>query len=181
MKYNLQVLSEQIEPAGIEELQSFRFGDGSSFPTSYAVFAKQYGYGVTCGEFLIYVPMGDYCDSFTIQSGAIKATYGDVLESPDKVWFPLEPDADHALLRRLIPFSRSENGKYLFWDTKRSTPDEMDIYITDFNGLGFIKAAANLYELLDKMTNPDRFKEVFPLFVREPLPATFKPLRKVWG
>lgn len=181
MKYNLQVLSEPVEPAGVEELQAFRFGDGSPFPASYVRFAKQYGYGVTCGEFLIYVPMGDYCDSFTVQSAAIKATYADALESPDKVWFPLEPDADFDKLRRLIPFSRSENGYYLFWDAKRREPDEMDIYITDFKGLGFIKAAANLYELLDKMTNPDRFKEVFPLFAREPLPATFWPLRKISG
>ncbi len=177
-KYNLQILREQKEPVNMDELIRFRFDDGSSFPTSYIDFAKQYGFGRTCGEFLIYVPMGDYCDSFFNQTLAIKRTYSDVLRSPNDVWFPLKPDVDFEKLKRLIPFARSENGNYLFWDSERSIPDEMDIYITDFGGLGFIKTASSLYELIEKMTDSNQFKKVFPLFYKDALPATFEPIQK---
>ena len=178
MKYILNTSPEEKTPANEVELNSFRFNDGSAFPVSYIEFAQQFGYGITCGEFMIYVPMGDYCDSFSNQNKAIKSTYSDVLKNPDDVWFPLEPDADFETLSRLIPFGKSENGYYLFWDSKRSSPNEMDIYITDFRGLGFVKAAGNLYELIAKMTNSEHFKEVFPRFRQEELPATFKPLQK---
>ena len=138
MKYTLQVSSGEKTPVNTHELTSFRFADGSAFSASYVDFARQFGYGITCGEFMIYIPMGDYCDSFLNQSKAIKNTYCDVLENPD----------------------------------------EMDIYITDFSGLGFVKTAGNLYELIEKMTNPEYFRKVFPRFRKEALPATFKPLQK---
>jgi hypothetical protein len=178
MKFNLQMLEGKQEPAALEELLAFRFEDGTGFPASYIEFAKQYGYGVTCDQFLIYVPLGDYCDSFKNQSRAIRGTYSDVLGSAEDVWFDLAPDVDFEKLKRLIPFAGSENGNYLFWDPARKTPDEMDIYITDFRGLGFVKAAANLQELIEKMTSAERYKEVSPLFYKEPLPATFRPVQK---
>jgi len=177
MKYSLQVLTDEITHANIDELIEFRFANGLAFPTSYIDFAQQFGYGVTCGEFLIYVPMGNYCDSFSIRSKAIKGTYNDVLEDHNNLWFPLEPDVDFEKLDSLIPFASSENGYYLFWDSTKSLVGEMDIYITDFRGLGFIKVAKNLYELIKKMTSSIYFKEVFPLFRQNSLPATFKPLK----
>ena len=122
MKYNLKISLSEKTSANTDELTSFRFADGSAFPVSYVDFAQQFGYGITCGEFIVYIPRGDYCDSFLNQSKAIKNTYCDVLEKPDDVWFPLEPDADFEILRRLIPFAKSENGYYLFWDSERSVP-----------------------------------------------------------
>lgn len=176
MEYNLQVVEGTTKPIKRDKLSSFKFEDGTSFPASYVDFAIQYGYGVTCGQFLIYMPIASNCDSFTNQSQVIKSTYSDVLGNPGDVWFPLEPDMDFEKLKRLIPFAKSENGYYLFWDIVRNTSNEMDIYITDFGGLGFIKAASNLYELIAKITSPEHFKEVFPLFVQEALPATFRPI-----
>lgn len=177
MAYDLIMLSAEKGPVSLEELHAFRIEDGTSFPASYIRFAEQYGFGVTCGQFLIYMPMGNHCDSISKRSRAIRSTYEDVLGNPNNVWFPLEPDMHFEKLKRLIPFAGSENGYYLFWDTQRSAPDEMDIYITDFRGLGFIRAAGNLYELIEKMTSLERFKEVFPLFRSEELPATFRSLR----
>jgi hypothetical protein len=172
------MLEGKKEPVNLDEMLSYRFGDGTSFPTSYIEFARQYGFGLTCGEFLIYIPMGGYCDSFFSQSCAIKGTYSDVLGNPNDVWFDIEPDVDFERLKRLIPFASSDNGNYLFWDSARTVPNEMDIYITDFRGLGFVKAASSLYELIEKMTDPKQFKEVFPLFYQEELPATFMPFQK---
>lgn len=119
--------------------------------------------------------MGDYPDSFVNQSAGIKSTYSDVLCNPDEVWFDLEPDADIEVLRRLVPFSKSENGFYLFWDVD-SGKDEMDIYVSDFNGLGFVKAASSLCEFFERVTSAERYKQVFPLFRQSPLPATFEPI-----
>lgn len=176
-KYSLQLLKGEKEPVFSQELISYRFDDGSSFPVSYVDFAKQYGYGRTCGEFFIYIPMRDYCDSFFNRCKAIKSTYNHLLNNPDDVWFDLKPDADFEMLKRLIPFAKSENGYYLFWDPYGSIANEMDIYITDFR-TGFIKVARNLYELIDKMTSAQHFQEVFPLFRQQPLPATFEPMKR---
>lgn len=173
MEFDLQVTRESTNSVDKHALLSFKFEDGVSFPASYIEFAKQYGYGVTCGEFLIYIPLKNNCDSFFNRSLAIKSTYEDVLGNADDVWFDLGPDVDFEKLQRLIPFAKSENGYYLFWDSKRFQIDEMDIYITDFSGLGFIKAANNLYEFIEKITSQEQFLKVFPRFVQKPLPATF--------
>lgn len=176
--FKLKVLDGKIEPVNNEELLSFRFEDGTSFPKSYVDFATQYGYGLTCGQFLIYMPIENHCDSFINQSCAIKNTYNDTLGNPQDVWFDLEPDVDFEKLKRLIPFAGSENGYYLFWDSNRTHADEMDIYITDFRGLGFVKAAANLYEFIEKITSSERYKEVFPFFATCELPDIFEPVQR---
>ena len=55
-----------------------------------------------------------------------------------------------------------------------SQDDEMDIYITDFRATGFLRVASNLYDFFDKVTSPDRYKEVLP-FAQGMLPNTFQP------
>jgi len=46
-------------------------------------FVRQYGYGLSCGLFIIYIPMGDYPDSFFIRSKEIISTYQDVLDNKE--------------------------------------------------------------------------------------------------
>lgn len=48
-------------------LHNFTFVNGKKFPPSYVSFVRQYGYGLSCGLFIIYIPMGDYPDSFFCQ------------------------------------------------------------------------------------------------------------------
>lgn len=62
--------------------------------------------------------MVDYCYSFIDQSNAIKNTYRDALSTPNDIWFDLAPEVDFEILKRLIPFAASENGNYLFGDSK---------------------------------------------------------------
>ncbi|MDR0817277.1 MAG: SMI1/KNR4 family protein, partial [Clostridiales Family XIII bacterium] len=174
----LSTVSDDFEKCEIDELSAFRFVNNRPFPSSYKDFSQVYGYGISCGEFIIYVPMGHYCDSFIFQSEVIKNTYADLLYKRADVWFPLGPDVNFEILRCLVPFSKSENGNYLFWDID-SGYDEMDIYITDFRGLGFIKAARDLYEFFDKVTSQERYNEVFPKLYGSPLPSTFRSLKKV--
>ena len=153
-------------------LHDFTFKNGRKFPSSYVSFVRQYGYGLSCGLFIIYTPMGDYPDSFFIRSKEIISTYQDVLDNKENLWFDVAPDLEYSRLKDLIPFGVSENGDYLFWDIM-STEDEMDIYITDFRATGFLRVASDLYELFYKVTSPDRYKEVLP-FAQEKLPTTFQ-------
>ena len=153
-------------------LHDFTFKNGRKFPFSYVSFVRQYGYGLSCGLFIIYIPMGDYPDSFFIRSKEIISTYQDVLDNKENLWFDVAPDLEYSRLKDLIPFGVSENGDYLFWDIM-SKEDEMDIYITDFRATGFLRVASDLYELFYKVTSPDRYKEVLP-FAQEKLPTTFQ-------
>lgn len=157
-------------------LHNFTFVNGKKFPPSYVSFVRQYGYGLSCGLFIIYIPMGDYPDSFFVRSREIISTYQDVLDNKEELWFDVAPDLEYSQLKDLIPFGVSENGDYLFWDIM-SKEDEMDIYITDFRATGFIRVATDLYDFFYKVTSPDKYKEVLP-FAQEMLPNTFQPFDK---
>ena len=95
-------------------LHDFTFVNGKKFPPSYVSFVRQYGYGLSCGLFIIYIPMGDYPDSFFVRSREIISTYQDVLDNKEELWFDVAPDLEYSKLKDLIPFGVSENGDYLF-------------------------------------------------------------------
>lgn len=158
----------------LDELEHFRFSNGSAFPESYKDFVRNYGYGVTLGEFLIYIPMGNKCDSIFTQTVAIKQSYIEDVCNAD-IWFDMEPDGSIELIKRLYPFASSENGMYLFWDIHHNK-SEYDIYMTDFRGNGIRKVGNHLYELFNNLTNSDTYKK-FDLFAIEPYPTTFKPMK----
>ena len=122
--------------------------------------------------------MDDYGDSWNIRTDAIKNTYYNDLIN-NNIWFELEPDGNIELLKRLVPFAASENGYYLFWDTTIMEKNEFNIYITDFNGIGFRNAGKTLYEVLEKMTHQKYYKEIFPVFEKEPLPKIFECLNRI--
>ncbi|MHC6203861.1 SMI1/KNR4 family protein [Breznakiellaceae bacterium SP9] len=148
-KYNLKVIGNSIEFGDIDFLDNYKFYNNTFFPDSYKDFVKKYGYGITLGEFFIYIPMDNYGDSWNIRTEAIKNTYyNDIIRN--NIWFELEPDGNIELLKRLVPFSSSENGEYLFWDPETKNGNEFNIYITDFRGMGFRKAGNTLYEVIGK-------------------------------
>ena len=60
-----------VEPktvATAEELDAFDLPGGLALPPSYRDYAEHLGYGLTCGLFLIYIPMDDLCDSLSVRS-----------------------------------------------------------------------------------------------------------------
>ena len=69
---------------------------------------------------------------------------------------------------------------YLFWDINsyNKEDDEMDIYMTDFRSIELRKVASNLNEFIDKITDINKYKELFPFSV-QPLPHIFKVLNLV--
>ena len=175
MSYNLKKVRDKLTLGSIELLHSHTFFNGRKFPQSYINFVENYGYGLSCDLFIIYVPMENYPDSFFIRSQEIIGTYQDVLDNEDELWFDMEPDLSYKKLKDLIPFAMSENGHYLFWDIESENSEEFDIYITDFKGLGFTKTGKNLYDFFEKLTSKNKFKEILP-FTESSLPATFEPI-----
>lgn len=172
MEFDLEITGNRLEKGDSSALETF------VFPKSYVDFVEKYGYGLSCNLFLIYIPMGDYPDSFFVRKDEIISTYQDVLDDEDEIWFDLEPDITYEQLKQMVPFGISENGHYLFWDTGESSENgEFNIYITDFRGVGFTKVASNLYEFFERVTSKEEFETVLP-FTQEALSKTFKPLEK---
>ncbi|SUB88398.1 Uncharacterised protein [Porphyromonas macacae] len=174
MEFYLEKNSDIITNGDISTLHSFTFKNGRKFPSSYISFVEKYGYGLSCGLFIIYIPMDNYPDSFFIRSKEIILTYQDVLDDEEKLWFDIEPDLKYEDLKNLIPFGMSENGHYLFWDImSKEKKDEMNIYITDFRGIGFLKVANDLYDFFEKVVSKSKYKEVLP-FTENALPNIFQ-------
>lgn len=80
----LYIIGEPVTQSDLIVLENFRFTNGKRFPRSYREFAKKYGYGLLCELFLIYVPLGDYCDSWENQTKILKDTFNDFILVDDK-------------------------------------------------------------------------------------------------
>jgi hypothetical protein len=171
---NLRILNNQITKVDLQFLENFQFSNGRKFPKSYREFAKKYGYGLLCDLFIIYVPLGDYCDSWINQTSVLKETFHDFISND---WYlTLEPDGDESLILDAVPFGKSENGEFLFWNiSSEPQKDEFDIYITDFGGIGVIKIAESMSEFINKITNLNLDSRINE-FVNHSLPQTFLPL-----
>ncbi|MDO6819041.1 SMI1/KNR4 family protein [Zobellia sp. 1_MG-2023] len=183
MSFNLKKIGNKIyEKGDLVSLYTYKFKNGKGFPKSYKEFVENYGYGLTGESFIVYIPMGNYGDSFHIQNPIFKEGFLDVLTWGDPEELNediLYPDGSLELLKRAEPFAKSVDGEYLFWDIESENEEgEFDIYITDFRGLGFTKVAENLYQFFDRITSKSDFKSIIP-FNEFPLSPTFKPFSKV--
>jgi hypothetical protein len=172
---DLKLIGTGKEDGDIDFLECYRFSNGRSFPNSYVDFVKKYGYGRSLAQFLIYVPLGEYGDSWNIRCNEIVSTYLEEVEETGELWFEVEPDGSIELVKRWIPFAMSENGYYLFWDPENGELNEFDIYITDFRGIGIRYAGKNLYDVVEKLTDENYYKEILP-FATSPLPKLFEPI-----
>jgi hypothetical protein len=142
------------------------------FPDSYVQFIERFGYGLTCDLFLIYPPLGNYCDSFHVQSLNIKSALLQVLRLDDPSYrFQLEPDGSEELIGNLVAFARSENSEQLYWDTSRFENREYPIYLGGRPGI--YHAGRDLRDFIQRVTDPASFKKIM-VFSTEPLPLTFR-------
>lgn len=166
----------------LDFLENFRFSNKRKFPISYKKFVKEYGYGRALGGWFIYIPMGNYGDSWLEQNPLFKERFEYVLDWDEEIVdMILEPDGSRELMQKCEPFAKSEDGSYLFWDIEsQPIEEEFDIYLTDFSGLGVRKVATSIDELFDKMTDNNLFKEVEPLFRQEPYPAIFECIEELY-
>jgi hypothetical protein len=163
--YTFERLRQQqsvIVPADADYLRNHRLADGLGFPPSYLDFATQLGWGRLCGLLLIYVPLGQYPDSWLVQSPKIKQYMDEFYEETEHDPFLLEPDGYQGLERSLLPFAMSENGEYLAWDLAHRTPDgELPIYVIASRLGGIRYGAENLYRFVEKCTDDAAAKTMF--------------------
>lgn len=146
---------------------------GTPFPPSYKAFIRRFGYGRTCGRFIIHPPMGNYPDSFHERSSALKCMLMKLIEEGDGLPWQLEPDGSTELLKGSTPFATSENGETLFWDPAR--PDghgEFPIYI-DGPGAGIRLVGNGIETMLAALSDESGYKSYLP-FDASPLPLLFE-------
>lgn len=168
MKFDLQVIHPARVGADSQQLERFAFANGRGFPLSYRLFARQYGWGRSLGEFLIYLPSReDHCDSWQQARQRVKSSYLHELDD-----YADEDGFELALMRRMEPFAVGESGYYLFWDIEQgSLPGEFDIYVSDFRA-GLYLAGASLVEVFENLTTPSA---VFnKMFGGQPFARTFE-------
>ena len=158
-------------------LATYRLPDNLGFPPSYQAFARAFGWGRLGGLLLVYVPLGDYPDSWSVRSPAIRAALAEFYEAWDyDDPFALEPDGYPGLENTLLPFAMSENGEYLAWDTSKRAPDkELPIYVIGARMGGLRYGGASLSEFMNNCLSESGVKQVLGPGYR-PLSPTFEPL-----
>ncbi len=150
---------------------------GRALPESYRQYAQEQGYGLLCNLFIVYLPLDggheNHPDSWFVQRQRISKLFQHYLEK--SLYLFKEDESYPELVAHAEPFARSENGDFLFWDTRQVLHNgEMPIYCTDFSS-GICHAGNNLFSFIKNVTSAQRFKAVLP-FHTQSLPATFKPL-----
>lgn len=173
-------LPRPLAPVAVDTafLATYQLADQQGFPPSYQAFAREFGWGRLGQLLLLYVPLGDYVDSWLVRSPAIRqallACYQDADPAADS--FLWEPDGYPGLEQALLPFAKSENGQYLAWDTSHRRPDqELPIYVIAARMAGLRYAGATLDEVVARCLHPHEVRRVLgPGYA--PLPPTFDPL-----
>lgn len=158
--------------ASAAQLDAFELPGGLPLPPSYRDYAEHLGYGLTCGLFLIYIPMGDHCDGLATRSQVLSRVNR---ESVEQGLMFYEPDGSPELVLRLFPFAASENGDILGWDLTRQRAGEHPIYRIGPRAGSVRKAGRNLFVFIAACLDAERIKKVMGPGQR-PLPRTFKPL-----
>lgn len=173
----LKILKEPVTQVDTVFLDNFRFSNGRGLPLSYREFAKKYGYGLLCNLFLIYVPLRKYCDSWSNQTKILKHTFNEFISNN---WYlTLKPDGDETLIKNAVPFGKSENGDFLFWNIlSEPQRDEFEIYITDFGGMGVLKIADSIDEFIESIT-ANKLQPKISAIINHSLPAVFHPIKIV--
>jgi len=134
-------------------------------PPSYKNFVKQYGEGLLCGLFLIYVPNSedeniDLFKKYAFEKNIIKehiesGYWNNFIESQElsKQWF-----------LSLEPFGSSENGDILCWDTaKRDQSGEYPIYLLDNEQSTAPLVAHSMDEFVEGFCINQKIDEIYPI------------------
>lgn len=153
------------------QLDAFVLPGGRRLPPSYRDYAENLGYGLTCGLFLIYIPMGDHCDSLKVRSDVLASINREAVEGG---FMDFAPDGSAELVLRLFPFAASENGDVLGWDMEDSRNGEYTIYKIGSRAYSVRQVGRSLHEFIECCLN-ERIQQIMgPGY--SPLEPTFKPL-----
>ena len=139
-----------VEPktvATAEELDAFELPGGLALPPSYRDYAEHLGYGLTCGLFLFYIPMGDHCDRLSVRSRVLARVNRDAVEGE---YMDFDPDGSTELVLLLFLFGISENGDVLGWDLEDERDGEFTIYHIGPRAYDVKRVARTLFEFVEK-------------------------------
>ena len=103
---------------------------GLALPPSYRAFVKRYGFGLSAGMFIVYVPAppGHVGRSQNLVDMS-RVLAREVREALANKWVRFQPGVTEEIVRRLVPFAYSENAHRLAWDPGERTGDgELTIY-----------------------------------------------------
>jgi hypothetical protein len=167
-KYLKLINPVKLNPS-FDELAAVRLEDNFALPFSYCDFASNFGYGLLCELFYIFVP-GSHCDNLADESAGLKELIAEWVEEDliDEYWHDTTPE----LVKNLIPFGTSKNGNTLAWNPNEKTaPDEYQIYVFSAKMVGVRRATPNLYEFVESCAD-ERGKD-FMGSGFQPLPLTF--------
>lgn len=126
---------------------------GFRLPPSYRAFVQRYGYGLTAGLFIIYVPVdAPECDNLIDRAAELR---DQISESVEHGSMDFRPDGSRELVLRAVPFGYSENGDILAWDPSQTLGDgEFWIYSIASRNAGIRKVAPDLGGFLRKALEP---------------------------
>jgi hypothetical protein len=149
---SLKLTKPPVITASPDTLGSIKLREGFRLPASYCDFAENFGYGLLCNLFIVYIPK-DGGDDLVKRNATLTKV---ILDGIENDYFEYGPDGSPEVAQRLIPFGISENGDILCWNpNERSGPDECFIYLIGYK-LGSVKRAApDLYAFVEKCVNND--------------------------
>jgi hypothetical protein len=130
---------------------------GISLPESYRAFTSKYGFGLTAGLFMIYVPVpaSETRRSENLVSSARTLARENREAIAQRFFRNYAPDGSEEIARRLVPFGYSENGDRILWDpAEKNEEGELAVYVI---GSGFSpvrRAGRDLGEFLSRALQP---------------------------
>ncbi|WP_437624601.1 SMI1/KNR4 family protein [Sorangium sp. So ce1151] len=157
------------------DIQEAEAALGVPLPPSFCDFARRFGYGRIFNLMILFIPMGNHCDSITVRGPSLVRFFH---EEIDNKYFEYDPDGSPELARRLIPFGISEDGHFFAWDPAEPTGGgELMIYAIGSKMLAVRRAGRNLYELLHGITDA-RVKQILGPGYDPDEELLFEPLDK---
>lgn len=151
---DLQVIGAHESTVDDHALRAAAADLGLALPPSYREFAQRYGYGLTCGLFIVYLPLAaPECDTLVERSRELSE---EIRTAVDGGWMRYEPDGGREVALRLVPFGYSENANILAWDPADETGDgEYQIYVIGSRKSGMRRAAPDIGTFLRRAAEPN--------------------------
>lgn len=166
MNIEINGISELVTP--LSEARAATVA-GRCLPDSYCRFISSFGYGRFGRLLIIYSASADHPDSIFDQGLRVR---GFIEEAVAEGYFEFEPDGRESQGPDLYPFAASENGEYFVWDMGDFKGGEYPIYCIGARMGGMRYAAADLYQLFERLSG-DAIREVMgPGY--SPLPSVFE-------
>jgi hypothetical protein len=148
---------------------------GFQLPNSYKQFVSQFGTGLLCGLFNIFVP-GVKNENINLVDQSKKSHSRLMKGIEHGFWKYAEPKADTEWLKTLKIFGSSDNGDMLSWDVQKIINGEYLIYFLDNEQECVFLAADTLDDFVNVFCVGGNIDKLYPLGNEKKwnLPSTFQ-------